>query len=561
MALLDITRIPRRIARGNSAEVSAYTGPSGEIVVNTEEKRVHVQDGLTPGGVPMARASEVGMAFLAGTGDQYSRLQAYLDKIAGKGGYLDPGVIELAQTAIIRSGTELRVRGGGTAIIRASTSLAAGSPLMRNEHVSGTVNVFEDSDILLDGIVFDGNNNAGRTNSLVAFSKVDRLTLLRGAVRNNRYIGMSVAGCYHVTIDEAMSFYGCGKTEETPEGGAAVWMGIASDGTFNYDVTIGDSVRFFNNEWSALYLNNVNGATIGGQYRNNKESTIFANNTSSDLVFKALRIKGAVRKHISAQALELGARNVVIEGAILQDTDSSAIALTDCQDVMIADCILRNFGRDPVYYTQAAGVTVVTTGADGNQPKNISIKGGHILASDPNAYAAVDLGGGGTGAAMQGIAVEGVDVSGSTWSSGKPIVWGVGKRGANCITRGNLGAPDMHPKVLEVQANAATGAQSVTGVGFKPSRLEILATLSSSTALVQSNSVVGSNGTASCYSFASDGADGESTLRGNVAWSVVSVNGSVLAEATFTSFDDDGFTVNVTNVSGGRPWMRVVAHP
>jgi len=37
-------------ARGNSSEVAAYIGPLGEIVVNTDDYTLHVQDGSTAGG-------------------------------------------------------------------------------------------------------------------------------------------------------------------------------------------------------------------------------------------------------------------------------------------------------------------------------------------------------------------------------------------------------------------------------------------------------------------------------------------------------------------------------
>jgi hypothetical protein len=53
-------RTPRRLARGTNAQVQAYTGPSAEVVVNTETLRLHVQDGATPGGIPVARLSDMG---------------------------------------------------------------------------------------------------------------------------------------------------------------------------------------------------------------------------------------------------------------------------------------------------------------------------------------------------------------------------------------------------------------------------------------------------------------------------------------------------------------------
>lgn len=38
------------MAAGTSSEVAAYAGPVGEIVVNTDDWTLHVQDGLTAGG-------------------------------------------------------------------------------------------------------------------------------------------------------------------------------------------------------------------------------------------------------------------------------------------------------------------------------------------------------------------------------------------------------------------------------------------------------------------------------------------------------------------------------
>ena len=38
------------IKRGNTAQVSSYVGPIGELVLNTETYTVYVGDGITPGG-------------------------------------------------------------------------------------------------------------------------------------------------------------------------------------------------------------------------------------------------------------------------------------------------------------------------------------------------------------------------------------------------------------------------------------------------------------------------------------------------------------------------------
>lgn len=45
-----------RGAYGTSAEIAAYTGPAREIVINTDDGSLHVQDGVTAGGTKIARS-------------------------------------------------------------------------------------------------------------------------------------------------------------------------------------------------------------------------------------------------------------------------------------------------------------------------------------------------------------------------------------------------------------------------------------------------------------------------------------------------------------------------
>ena len=45
-----------KMKRGATADVSAYTGDSGELVVNTDTNKIHVQDGATAGGHPASES-------------------------------------------------------------------------------------------------------------------------------------------------------------------------------------------------------------------------------------------------------------------------------------------------------------------------------------------------------------------------------------------------------------------------------------------------------------------------------------------------------------------------
>jgi hypothetical protein len=53
-----------QIRRGTSAQHALYQMVQGELTLNTTTKRLHIHDGVTMGGFPLARADEVGDARL-----------------------------------------------------------------------------------------------------------------------------------------------------------------------------------------------------------------------------------------------------------------------------------------------------------------------------------------------------------------------------------------------------------------------------------------------------------------------------------------------------------------
>lgn len=55
-----------QLRRGNTADVAAYTGPIGEIIINVSTLRPHVQDGVTMGGKAVALVEDLANA---GNGD------------------------------------------------------------------------------------------------------------------------------------------------------------------------------------------------------------------------------------------------------------------------------------------------------------------------------------------------------------------------------------------------------------------------------------------------------------------------------------------------------------
>lgn len=54
------TAVQVQYRRGTASQVAAFTGAAGEMVVDTTNNRVVVQDGSTAGGIPAAKLSEAG---------------------------------------------------------------------------------------------------------------------------------------------------------------------------------------------------------------------------------------------------------------------------------------------------------------------------------------------------------------------------------------------------------------------------------------------------------------------------------------------------------------------
>ena len=49
-----------QLRRGTTAEHSAFTGLVGEVTIDTDKDTIVVHDGVTAGGIPLAKSSEAG---------------------------------------------------------------------------------------------------------------------------------------------------------------------------------------------------------------------------------------------------------------------------------------------------------------------------------------------------------------------------------------------------------------------------------------------------------------------------------------------------------------------
>lgn len=490
--------------------------------------------------------------------DDTTALQNFLTAIAGKIGRLGGKTYISTQLSISADTKLLGVP--GVSVIKAKSTLT-NIPLFKNATQSGSVDTYPDTDITVDGVMFDGNALGSRTAELVSFSKVQGLKFIRSGVRNIGYIGMAIGGSKDVLVAEN-TFTTCGNPVVTAEGGPALWIGASGDTSKTFDIRV-ENNYFHTNEWSAMYGSGLKRLVFqGNNLFNNKESGIFINSTASDVVLLGNTVVNQTKKNISASGFELGCSNTTIVGNTINTTGNDSISLTDTQGITVSGNTLLA-PRSDLSFTTGSGISIITTAAAPNQPKYITITGNLIVDGTNNAYAGVTVGN--SGSAVEFVSVMDNNMSGTTWSSGKAINLATGKWASSCTRKNNAGSNDNTCAIGQFQSPAATGSQVITGVGFRPSNIELSAAEASTTTLHSSLGYARINPVSGAITYAttSMSADGTSGAGGPTATEVVKITsaaGVTRSTATVSAIGEDGFTLSWT-ITAGQPWCSYKAYP
>lgn len=494
-----------------------------------------------------------------GVANDTAFLQAWLNALPNKTGRMR-GVTYLS--AQVSTPGNVKIEGvPGVTVIKAIGSLGTNS-VFKNATQSGSVDTYPNQNISIDGVIFDGSNLATRPAELVSFSKVQHLRMSRCGVRNVGYIGMAIGGSRDVEI-ETTEFTGCGDPAVTAEGGPALWLGAAGDGSNSFDLRVTKNY-FHDNQWSGMYGSGLRRLIFSGNnLTNNRESSVFINSTASEVTLADNIVDGAVKKNISASGFELGCGQVNVTGNSISNTGNDNISLTDVVGAVISGNMLISPRTDTVSFPQASCIGIITTSAAPNNPRYINITGNEMVDGANAAYAAVAVGN--SGAAVEFVSISGNNMSGTTWSGGKAINLAAGKWAASSSHRNNVGYVDNTFSIGQFQSPAASGSQSITGIGFRPSFIEISAVeasaaqLHSSIGCARVDPVSG----AITYVVTSMSADGSSGAGGPGAAAIVQINsasGAARSAASVTAMGDDGFTLNWTIIAG-QPWCSYKAYP
>lgn len=477
-----------------------------------------------------------------GVADDTTAIQNALNAATGRGVYFPAGTYRISTTLVIKTNTTLVGDGIGKSIIKLTSGFGAAVTAIRNDVITGTANVYYDADLEFYGLTFDGNNNASRTAELVAILKVQNVIFSNCSFQNHTYIALAMTASRNMTVTECY-FTNNGRPSPSTVSAPALWIATSVQGT-PFEARVENNF-FYNNNWSAAYFMPTRGSFSNNNCVDNGESTIFCNDTGAYLRIENNNISGAVRSNISASGIECGSPYTVIVGNTIDSCGAEGIALTDVQNVTIADNMIFNNGQETAYYPFANGITIIGTVVAPNQPDHIQIHGNRIgdRQGTKTQYAAIGFGG--SGAACTNIAIYNNDFTEqktATYYNLTAARFGTGCYTLNNYDRSGTLLPPF--KYVQFTLNAGTGAQAITGVGFRPRGLRITAVLASTTQAFTSVGV--HDGTAGTVITSSVDASGRRGANNTGIINIRDSAGTAVAVANMTSYDIDGFTINVT---------------
>lgn len=305
---------------------------------------------------------------LDGTGDNTAALQKLLDHAqATQQGIMLPAGVYRTGTLHGHSGLSL-IGEWPTLLLHPATDRNA--PILS---LSGV------ADVELRSLCFDGDMLGPRNNdALMSLSITRNARVIDCSVCNVPYIGIAVYGATDTLIEDFLATH-CGKSEVTPEGGAAIWLG-GDDQNPMRGVTILRGL-FEDLEWSAIYNCTQLSTEVPSDVhiidittRRTKESALFLYG-SAGLRVTGATIEDVTVKNISACGIETGGR-CTLEGNTIRRTQAPNINLQHGIDARVSDNVLDG----SIAHTSIAfdPETAHALGA----PRNITVKDNRFVGQN-----------------------------------------------------------------------------------------------------------------------------------------------------------------------------------
>ena len=385
-----MARIPRQLARGTSVQVAAYTGPVAEPIFNTETKRLHMQDGATAGGVPLARLDDVqsdsilryGASANDGTTDARTAISAAI--AAGvKNLYFPPGTYVFPdKLPNLNSVAGLTFRGAGRgATIFKSTVTAGATP------TGDTVFLFLNgcTNTRVEDITFDMNSILTTNANTSAIGQLggSGLVVRRCEIKNGRRVGIFINGAADCIISENI-FSKAGGAVGSYQNEAVIFSNSAGDparGRFEGNTCLGWGTLFSGSDL-VIVGNRISGHGYGGGITLNVDPStsrpIICHNVIADS--SGVDVNGA-----HPAGIECWSYASVIHGNICQNNSGAGIIFAGAYSSVKGNiCVSNgNYSYGPGDYR---GVGIGLTWQSGIQPAQNCVVEGNICYDSGPGY-------------------------------------------------------------------------------------------------------------------------------------------------------------------------------
>ena len=321
-------------------------------------------DGLSWGGSPyLINVLHYGITVNNGSSDATAAINAAIAATPSGGTvYFPAGTYIVSSTITVPGNIRLLGEWTGLSTIRLSAGFSAVNTMFTSTF-DGVAGTYLSSNIRFENLVFDGNNNAGRTDSgyLLRLIQINNLKIIKCGFINNTFITVALAGNNGVDI-WGSKFANCGIPLPNTVSSPALFVG----GTSNYagantNVNVNKCV-FRNNKWSATYFVPSGGSVKNSVFVNNGESSIFSNNDLNNAIFENNYIYGSVRTNISASGLELGGSDLTIRNNFFRSNGADGLSLTNVKTVLVEYNTSYDNGQENTHlgFENAAGYTITT---------------------------------------------------------------------------------------------------------------------------------------------------------------------------------------------------------
>lgn len=300
-----------------------------------------------------------------------------------------PGTYSIANAIKVRTNTAIRAMGAaGSAVFKAKSTMTAAVMVDTNDLSDGT-GVYAQSNVLIDGITFDGQSRTISTHSvLVRLSSISGLTLRNCVFKNQLYGLVAIGGCHDVVVENC-EFTSWGLPAVSAEGGPALWIAgnvVGGDDTPSTKVRL-DNLHFHDSEWAAIYDFAVESSLSNILITDVKECGIFSINTNGGVVsadnealrhvYSNITINGVRLKNISADGMEIACQNIAVTNCNITDCDDAGIKLKRrVSNAIVSNCNIWDCVKDPTTYPNTGQIAIAQM--DGIDNDNITIVNNRI---------------------------------------------------------------------------------------------------------------------------------------------------------------------------------------